>query len=158
MAKTLSHGIAKSISLVAMLCAVSGCSYIQNASDKLFGEKKAPPAEEQTQPPVEETNSSAKISRPPTTQGIEVLWEIPKEDVDGFIVRYGFERLHMDHEIKLSKADVAEVNDAEFGKAYRYVIQPTPADKAVYVSIASFKGELVSEFSEVIEEKPKQGL
>ena len=130
------------------LLALGGCSFFEGGEPS----KPATPSEDSSQS-SDAALTQPKVSRPESTTGVEVLWEIPQEAVDGFVVRYGYDRSHMDHELKLTKADVSEVNDPEFGRAFRYVIQPTASEKPLFVSIASYKGELISDFSEVIEEK-----
>jgi hypothetical protein len=87
-----------------------------------------------------------------TLEGTEVTWESPSEPVDGFVVRYGEDPKRLDKEVKLSASDLKEEQDPEFGKVYRYVIRNTSPIKPLYVSIAAFKGDRLSDFSESKEE------
>jgi hypothetical protein len=94
---------------------------------------------------------AARAARLPL-HGTEVVWEVPSEPVDGFIVRYGADPQHALREVKLPISSLREDRDPEYGPVYRYIIRSAPPTKLLYVSIAAFKGETVSEFSELVEE------
>jgi hypothetical protein len=52
----------------------------------------------------------------------------------------------------LSATDLKEEEDPEFGKVFRYVIRNVSPVKPLYVSIAAFKGDRLSDFSDSKEE------
>jgi hypothetical protein len=87
-----------------------------------------------------------------TLEGTEITWESPSEPVDGFVIRYGEDPKRLDKEVKLSASDLKEEQDPEFGRVFRYVIRNVSLVKPLYVSIAAFKGDRLSDFSESKEE------
>lgn len=98
--------------------------------------------------PLSPTTSPARTM----VEGTEVTWESPSEPVDGFVIRYGEDPKRLDKEVKLSARDLKEENDPEFGKVFRYVIRNVSPVKPLYVSIAAFKGDRLSDFSDSKEE------
>ena len=50
-----------------------------------------------------------------------------------------------------------EVNDPEYGPVYRYLIRDVENVKKLYVSIAAVKGQVVSDFSDVLEAQAEHG-
>ena len=71
---------------------------------------------------------------------------------DGFILRYGTNPLQLNSELSLAISDLREERDSEYGPVYRYLIRAVTDSSPVFVSIASRKGDRVSNFSEAIEE------
>ncbi len=108
--------------------------------------------------PAAEPGSPSEVKEAPLTtsttptrkmvDGTEVTWESPSEPVDGFVIRYGEDPKRLDKEVKLSTRDLKEEQDPEFGKVFRYVIRNVSPVKPLYISIAAFKGDRLSEFSD----------
>ena len=92
------------------------------------------------------------------SEGIEVTWEVPSEGADGFILRYGTNPLQLNSELSLAISDLREERDTEYGPVYRYLIRATTDSSPVFVSIASRKGDRVSNFSEAIEEAKRPAV
>lgn len=135
------------LTLSLALLFASGCSLFQSSpqnveSAKILEEKALVEAQHAPEAPK---------------QGIEVLWETPSEPVDGFIIRYGSSPNSLTKEVTLSATDIKEVNDPEYGPVYRYLIRDVENAKKLYVSIAAVKGQVVSDFSEVLEAQAEQG-
>ncbi len=86
-------------------------------------------------------------------EAVQLTWEVPGEDVDGFVIRYGENRSALSKEIKLSTSQLQEESDPEYGPVYRYVLKDLPSNGRLFFSIAAFKGDRISNFSEVLEEK-----
>lgn len=117
-----------------------GCS-------SLFGTDTAP------------TESTQEARTPPsqpliekTSTGIEVTWEVPSEPVDGFVIRYGEDRTQMNKETTILLSELRQERDEQYGPVYRYVIRDISSDSPIYVSVAAFKGDIISDFSEAIAE------
>jgi hypothetical protein len=91
---------------------------------------------------------AASTSTRTMVEGTEITWESPSEPVDGFVIRYGEDAKRLDKEVKLSASELKEEQDPEFGKVFRYVIRNVSPVKPFYVSIAAFKGDRLSDFSE----------
>ena len=126
--------------LISITVGLTSCSSFFKASQK--GDQPARPTQ-RTSP------GSATLS-----DGIEIFWQMPSEPVDGYIVRYGYDKSKISNDIKLTMADLQAQQDPEFGKAFRYLITPVEAGRLVYVTIAAFKGNHTSEFSEIFEAGP----
>jgi len=84
-------------------------------------------------------------------QGIEVAWKVPSEPVDGYIIRYGETPDSLQSEVRVSIIEIREEQDPELGPVFRYLIRGVQGSKRLFVSIAAFKGDVVSNFSDVLE-------
>ncbi len=87
--------------------------------------------------------------------GIEVTWEAPSEPTDGFVIRYGEDKTRLLREVIVSSAELHEENDPQYGPVYRYTITGIAHDRPIFVSIAAFRGDVVSDFSDVMEENKR---
>lgn len=125
-----------------LLCA-SGCS-------SLFGSD----ASNGTTARPADSSPGALLQK--TAVGTEVTWEVPSEPTDGFIIRYGEHPAQLSNEIKVFTSTLQENQDPEYGPVYRYMIKDVPTDTSIYVAIAAFKGDAISDFSDVIQEQRKQ--
>lgn len=132
------RGVSAALLMVAALGLTTGCGLFTTGAGV-------------GSPDAEVSSAPARAPRL-TVQGTEVVWEVPSEPVDGFILRYGEDPQHTLREVRLPIASLREERDPEYGPVYRYIIRGTPAAQLLYVSIAAFKGETVSEFSELVEE------
>jgi hypothetical protein len=86
-------------------------------------------------------------------EGIEITWEVPGEPVDGFVIRYGQSRGALSNEVKIAAGDLREESDPEYGPVYRYLIKDVSNATPLFVSIAAYKGDRISNFSDVLAEK-----
>ena len=143
------------VSLVAAGC-LSGCT--------LFSGTPAPEAEQSAEaaaaaaaegnPPAV---SSGTIDRGATAfslSDVEVLWEIPQKSVDGFVVRYGYNREALDGQVKLAAGEVEKLDDPVHGLVYHYVLRNVPPDKKVFVTVSAFQGQRESQPSVLLEVEP----
>jgi len=124
-----------------LLVAAAGCSVLFDT-----GSGKKP----------SKTDSAAGINAPvieKTAAGIEVTWEVPSDPVDGFVLRYGEDRSNLSKEATIFRSELREERDPQYGPVYRYILSDIPSSGSVYVSVAAFKGDTVSDFSEPIAER-----
>lgn len=84
--------------------------------------------------------------------GIEVTWEVPSDSVDGFVIRYGDDRENLSKEATILRSELREERDPQYGPVYRYILRDIPASGQMYVSVAAFKGDAISDFSDAIAE------
>jgi hypothetical protein len=128
---------------------LNGCTLFNN-------ERGMSPVRDADLPTSQQGSEESSVVSPgptrKTVDGTEITWESPSEPVDGFVIRYGEDPKRLDKEVKLSATDLREEQDPEFGKVYRYVIRNVSPVKPLYVSIAAFKGDRLSDFSESKEE------
>jgi hypothetical protein len=82
--------------------------------------------------------------------GIEVTWEVPSEPVDGFVIRYGEDRNQLVKETTILISELREERDSHYGPVYRYTIRDVASDTPLYVSVAAFKGDIISDFSDAV--------
>jgi hypothetical protein len=140
----LSRFIALSLSLFLLI----GCSSLFNrapaAGDKRTGDTGVKGARGQVE------GSSPVIQK--KLSGIEVMWEVPSDPVDGFVIRYGEERDKLNREATIFRSELREENDSDYGPVYRYVLRDVPSGSRIFVAVAAFKGEAVSEFSDIVAE------
>jgi hypothetical protein len=132
-----------SLIAIAALTLSSGCSLFSKEPISDAGSLPTSQAE------IKETTT---VSAPPIAgQGIEVAWKIPSDPVDGYIIRYGATPDSLPNEVRVSIIEIREEQDPELGPVFRYLIKGIPDTRRIYVSIAAFKGDVVSNFSEVLE-------
>jgi hypothetical protein len=113
----------------------------------LFGPTASEPASKKERQP---SASSPLVEK--KASGVEVTWEVPSDPVDGFVIRYGQDRSQLTKEVTLLLSELREERDSHYGPVYRYIIRNLTSDEPLYVSVAAFKGETVSDFSEVASE------
>ena len=82
---------------------------------------------------------------------VEVIWEVPSKEVEGFVLRYGYSRENLSQEIRLRRDEVESYTDQEFGRVYRYILRDIPSTKPLYLQLANTIGEQTSSFSEIFE-------
>lgn len=121
----------------------SSCSWI---SEQLNQEPKKQPA---LSPAKKKISSST-----PLAEGIEVVWQVPGEKVDGFVVRFGYSKDSLTNDVKIPVSSLSVAQDPEFGPTYRYVVKDIEANRPIFVTLAAFRGEGLSEFSEIFEAGP----
>ena len=118
-----------------LLTFTSGCSLVFDPSSK-----KAPARRGDngsiTSPVLEQTES-----------GVEVTWEVPSDPVDGFVIRYGEDKGNLTKEATIFKSELREERDSQYGPVYRYVLRDVAKEGKIYVAVAAFKGDVISEFS-----------
>ena len=130
---------------ILVFLSLSGCSLISSLG------KQGPSKDSKKTATTQSPSIKSEIS---AADGIELVWKTPSEPVDGFIIRYGYNKDALNRSARLPINSLTSSQDIEFGSVYRYVIKPIEAGKIVYVALASFKGENISEFSEIYEEGP----
>ena len=84
---------------------------------------------------------------------VEIVWAAPEENVDKFIIRYGFTPNNLQYEEAIESSFVERVEDPEQGVVYRYVLHNIKPDTDIYVSLASMHQGSVSPPSQVFEVK-----
>lgn len=150
--------------IVAILVfAAAGCGLLgttpKAAQDEAWKSEAGKPVVEQpdaaVQPaaPVEKA-PALPLPPVPTHTNVELVWQVPEDPVDGFVVRYGFQRGSLEHEIKVTTAQLERYEDPSYGFVYRYILKEVPSDESVFISIAAFKGAVVSQAGDVFEVKP----
>ena len=130
------------------LILTSGCS--------LFNEDVPPVLPFQS--PDTKTSSDTHENTLPADQGrqyIEVVWQIPAEKVDGYVIRYGTEADRLQNEVEVRSEDVQRVHHEKYGDVFRYLIPNQPSDKTVYVSVAAVSKGHESAPSKVFEVAPE---
>ncbi len=130
------------LALTLNACALFGSNDSQDISRTTSKPEEGLSEVEEAPLPASSTSTRKMV------EGTEITWESPSEPVDGFVIRYGEDAKRLDKEVKLSASDLKEEQDPEFGKVFRYVIRNVSPVKPLYVSIAAFKGDRLSDFSE----------
>jgi hypothetical protein len=102
-----------------------------------------------------ESQNGAALSAPLLEKkeaGIEVTWEVPSDPVDGFVIRYGEDRTNLSKEATILRSELREERDSQYGPVYRYILRDIPSSGQLYVSVAAFKRDVISDFSDAIAE------
>ena len=151
--ETMSHVTPRrilSLLLLSTILTATACSFLAGNPPLKTNRRGTIITDEQsTTVPVEEA--------PPTpvpNSRIEIIWSIPDQPVDGFVLHYGTEPGQLTSEMKLSIADLEKYQDPERGAVYRYILSNVSPNKPVYVALSSYIGETNSSMSEVQEIRP----
>lgn len=156
---------------LALLLPLSGCSTLYDNTVGLFVGDSSQPNSSNTTPSdktlanTSEKFESASPSRvaiesgddPTASDELEVLWKIPAEPVDAFVLRYGFSREALTEEVVLKVGELEKADDPDFGFVYRHILKNVPPSKRVFVSLASQSGGATTEFSDVFEVEASAG-
>jgi len=131
---------------------LAGCSLGRTS----FQSPEVRSSERKTAPRVGDTVGSSAPLPPPVEErsAVEILWEVPTEPVDGFILRYGEAHEALSAERRLSIGEIDKIEDRERGKLYRYVIPDVANSQRIFLSISAFKGNTESLPSRVFEVAP----
>lgn len=143
------------------LSVFSACSFVERNTIGLFRHDDASPGFSSTTPvapsdpdPVSvnvQPKPEAKVETVVPGTRVEVIWEIPKDPVDGYIIRYGFNRDKLEFEEKVSSSSLDRFEDPKFGFVYRHVLKNVPPEKSVFVSLTAYTGTERSAPSPVFE-------
>lgn len=133
---------------------LGGCSMLGDDLNKTLWDSQTEPgtattkdaAVQTTKVPVEPMKDKTR-----TSSEVEVIWEIPEKPVEGYIIKYGFDSNNLDQEIKLPAEALEKFDDKQHGFVYRHILSGVPISKTVYISIAAYQGETISDSSRVIE-------
>ena len=98
-----------------------------------------------------------KLQTPEDTKAnaIEILWKIPHEAVDGYIINYGYNEDELELQKTIDTKDLEKFNDPERGLLFKLVLEDIPADKKIYLTVSAFTEDVVSEASEIITVDPQ---
>lgn len=141
--------------LFSCLVISSGCSFIERNTVGLFTAD-----EEDTKAPRFVRKDGQEKSTSVAVEGlepgedlaaVEIVWTVPDEEVDGYVIYYGTEEDRLTDEKRIAIADLSVEESKDHGKVYRYLLQEVPEKQDMYVAVAAFRDELVSERSQVFE-------
>ena len=151
--------------LVSALLPLSSCSFVERNTIGLFRNEDSQngfssPAVAAVKPDPEtvavEVRPAVKHIEPPAAPNtrVEIVWEIPKDPVDGFVIRYGFNKADLRFSEKVPSGELDRLEDPKFGFVYRFVLKNMPPERTVFVTLAAYSGREESEPSPVFEVNP----
>jgi hypothetical protein len=157
------------LSLTTLCLSLSACSLIDYLTPSFLQSNTSATSTEAT--PVASAQPSA-IPTPtstPTTvavqafkpaplkkDDIEILWQVPAESVDGYVIRWGTQREALTSEKKISLSEIQKLKHPDFGEVYRYIIQGVNTPDQLYVTLAAIHGKEISAASEVMVPKDSE--
>jgi hypothetical protein len=151
-------GIFCSAVFLLSIFALAGCSLNMGSAPDSGAAKVAPEQSGGTS----DAPSTARVEIIPLAQAtgelsdVEIMWHIPTDPVEGFVVKYGFERSSINEETRILTKDLEQVETPQFGKVFRFVLGNIPVDRPLYISIAAFSGDKVSKASDIFEVKAEK--
>ena len=156
--------------LCGVIVFLGACSFLERNTIGLIWpastqqDSPAPPAAPPpaVQPPQPIDNSVAKVEiqelKPANKQAmfsnIELIWVIPPEPVDAFIIHYGTSRDNLSETKRVNAQELDKYEDRQKGFVYRYQLDNMPKDKPVFIAVSAAKGENISPASEIWEVAP----
>ena len=122
--------------------------------------KSSLPAPEDVQLPDAELSPPSETAPqtappPPTITDVEVVWAVPTEPVEGYVIHYGLSKTTLTLKDRVNVERLERIEDPVRGALFRYLLKGVPTDRAIYVSVAAFEGEEESEPSEILEVPPE---
>ncbi len=130
---TLDNVYLRFIVIGLLIAFVSGCSYLG-----LDGAEDASPA---LQGPDDGTavdqgaDEKADQELPLGTSSIEIVWEVPAEEVTKYHLSYGFSGDDLSQQAVLDVLNLEKIDHPTKGLLYRYVVRGMPSDKNVFFSL-----------------------
>lgn len=137
---------------VATFLVTTACSPKGFVSARISAENSQPDQNPHTTPvEIEALKPTEKSQTKDAPSSVELLWQIPTQPVDGFVIKLGYSREHLDKELRVNTSNLERFEDPKHGYVYRYVLRDIPRSHPLYVSMSAFRGENVSPASEVFE-------
>ena len=140
----------------SLYLSLSACSLLSGNTPPTPEAVTTKPSETTSVPTNAATPKTAKVTieslaekKSSTLSDIEILWQIPVQPVEGFVINYGYDKAILDLNVKIATKDLEKFEDPKHGFVYRYVLGDVPLSKTVYVSIAAYNGTKVSLPSEI---------
>lgn len=164
-----SRFITSALLLLTLMSTLTACNFLERNTLGLFRADSAQagfrspeklamePAEQAPLSPVT-VQPKAIAATPAAAPGtrVEVIWAIPKDPVEGFVVRYGYSKGELKFEDKVASAALDRYDDPKHGFVYRYVLRNVPTDRSVYVTLSAYNGKDLSAPSPVFEVAPSK--
>lgn len=135
--------------VATLLSVMTGCSLTESIglSDKQLPQENDDSSES---PPGEQT----ELSLVPFRRGekgyrqryssVEIAWLIPREPVDGFIIKYDLEEEGASHEVTVPISQLQREEDSAQGPIYLYLLDEIPREREIRFTISSYRGSMVS--------------
>lgn len=135
-----------SLSILLCLILASACSMLAPDS-----------ASEQPQGESSETQAAAADDNSVDTQsGVEIVWEAPREEIDEFLIHFGYSGDNLDSVIRVPLTELEKKEDPLHGQVFKYVLGNIDPKRDLYVSLASVRQGETSPFSQIFEIKAAQ--
>lgn len=97
------------------------------------------------------SHSTTRAEPQKPSSEVEVIWAIPQEPVEGFIIRYGYTRDNLEKLVKVDAKKLQRYDDPKYGFIYRHIIRNLENSKSIYVTLAAYNGDKESEPSNIFE-------
>ncbi|MCB0309743.1 MAG: hypothetical protein KDD42_00830 [Bdellovibrionales bacterium] len=134
-----------------MLFTFNGCNFVERNTIGLFdSEEPAVDTLGTETASLEEQSDSSSIATEDSLpdklvetedadSNIEIVWEIPEEDVDEYIIRYGYTKDSLDFVKRLVPDQIDRVEEENHGTVFHYILEGFPPQKTVYITLESVK-------------------
>lgn len=106
-------------------------------------------------PPRYRTNLS-QIRPAEQLTDVELLWEIPKSPVDGYVIDYDYGPKTQRKTIKVRVDELAKFEHKHLGFVYRFILKGVSAHRTTRVILTAFVGDEFSPPSEPIFLEPRE--
>lgn len=142
--------------LTLAVSTLTACSFVERNTLGLFSDPQ-PSAFESEAPGQNSAHApsnsvATQTAETLTPKGVEIIWAIPSEPVEGYIIRYGLSRDSLSQEKKIEVAKLERFEDPQFGYVYRTTIDEAPQQN-MFVSLVAYNGTKLSAPSPVFEVK-----
>jgi hypothetical protein len=153
--------------LSCSLLILSGCSFLGDSTPEVLEDRSNEDTtfEDENEDEIEQDGgreASLQIRRERSTSvnralydDIEVIWEIPKTQVDGFIIEYGRPNSTSHKRERVQTAQLERFDHPRFGYVYRHTLRGVPSTSEVEVFIRAYRDETISESSQAIIVPPR---
>lgn len=143
--------------LVLLSLGLGGCSVVDAFSNMNV------PYVSGSRTPADESSSESTTTTVPVEQGIpgkkgraetnsvEIMWVVPAEPLDGYLIRYGFERDNLSYQLRVRWGDLTIQDTPSHGKVFVHLIESVPGNKTVYMTLSGIKDGELSSPTDVIE-------
>lgn len=151
---------------IFLILQLVGCGWNQKPDFSAYESELENPTISSIPEPTPEAPATAKTTtvkvqefkRPPAPTpspeingDVQIIWAIPAEPVQGFVLHYGSDKSALTNEVVIEEKDLKRTTHPKFGEVYRHILPNVPSNQKVFVGISAYTKEGISEMSEVFE-------
>jgi len=147
------YPILRAVCFTFLLLVLGGCGLFLAPAPKELNDQKTPPKAE-----LLDASADSSQERPTSERNlsdVEVIWAVPGEPVDKYLLRYGFSKESLNLEIEIDASKLEKVQDPAHGEVYHYLINDVPSARTLYLTLISMRNGISSEPSQIFEIRGK---
>ena len=114
---------------------LTGCGWFSRNFFSIEGEPVVPPEVGKTEnvPSVSESALEGGSVVLPSVAGVEIVWQVPTEPVDSYLIDYGEDPNNLTHHLEIGVEHLTRFDHPSQGPVFRYRVAGVDKNKDLYV-------------------------